>query len=102
MQLFYLGFALFLDGWLVFDLAIVILSWSFESMQIVRAFRIFRAFRLVTRVKPLRDLVRTSCGAGWKLRNVRGRMRLEVQDHGSVMLIYPWSQEGASSALPRI
>ncbi len=29
-------------------------------------------------------------------------MRLEVQDHGSVMLIYPWSQEGASSALPRI
>ena len=29
-------------------------------------------------------------------------MRLEVQDHGSVMLIYPWSQEGASSALSRI
>ena len=29
-------------------------------------------------------------------------MRLEVQDHGSVMLVYPWSQEGASSALPRI
>ena len=29
-------------------------------------------------------------------------MRLEVQDHGSVMLIYSWSQEGASSALPRI
>ncbi|MDC3049001.1 site-specific integrase [Synechococcus sp. AH-736-A19] len=47
-------------------------------------------------------MVRTSCGAGWKVRNARGRMRLEVQDHGSVMLIYPWSQEGASSALPRI
>ena len=29
-------------------------------------------------------------------------MRLEVQDHGSVMLSYPWSQEGASAALPRI
>ena len=29
-------------------------------------------------------------------------MRLEVQGYGSVMLIYPWSQEGASSALPRI
>ncbi|WP_115025148.1 site-specific integrase [Synechococcus sp. UW69] len=53
-------------------------------------------------IKPFRDLVRTSCGAGWKVRNARGRMRLEVQDHGSVMLIYPWSQEGASSALPRI
>eukprot|EP00539_Tryblionella_compressa_P000473 CAMPEP_0178746008 /NCGR_PEP_ID=MMETSP0744-20121128/7590_1 /TAXON_ID=913974 /ORGANISM="Nitzschia punctata, Strain CCMP561" /LENGTH=676 /DNA_ID=CAMNT_0020399211 /DNA_START=402 /DNA_END=2432 /DNA_ORIENTATION=+ len=57
MQLYYLGVALFQDGWLVFDLAIVILSWSFESLQIVRAFRIFRAFRLITRVKPLRDLV---------------------------------------------
>ena len=29
-------------------------------------------------------------------------MRLEVQDHGSIMLSYPWSQEGASAALPRI
>mmetsp|Transcript_13081 Transcript_13081/g.31928 ORF Transcript_13081/g.31928 Transcript_13081/m.31928 type:complete len:758 (+) Transcript_13081:493-2766(+) len=57
MQLFYLGAALFQDAWLIFDLVIVILSWSFESLQIVRAFRIFRAFRLVTRVKPLRDLV---------------------------------------------
>lgn len=57
MQLIYLGVTLFGDGWLVFDLLIVILSWSFESLQIVRAFRIFRAFRLITRVKPLRDLV---------------------------------------------
>jgi Ion transport protein len=57
MQLFYLGTALFQDAWLIFDLCIVVLSWSFESLQIVRAFRIFRAFRLVTRVKPLRDLV---------------------------------------------
>ncbi|CAJ1944297.1 unnamed protein product [Cylindrotheca closterium] len=57
LQLFYLGVSLFSDGWLIFDLAIVILSWSFESLQIVRAFRIFRAFRLITRVKPLRDLV---------------------------------------------
>ena len=29
-------------------------------------------------------------------------MRLEVQGHGSVMLNYAWSQEGASAALPRI
>ena len=57
MQLFYLWLALFADGWLVFDLLIVIFSWAFESLQIVRAFRIFRAFRLITRVKPLRDLV---------------------------------------------
>jgi hypothetical protein len=57
MQLFYLGLTLFADGWLVFDLLIVVFSWSFESLQIIRAFRIFRAFRLITRVKPLRDLV---------------------------------------------
>lgn len=57
MHLIHLGPALFAEGWLVFDLLIVILSWSFESLQIVRAFRIFRAFRLFTRVKTLRDLV---------------------------------------------
>lgn len=57
MQLIYLGPALFADAWLVFDLLIVVMSWSLESLQIVRALRIFRAFRLVTRVKPLRDLV---------------------------------------------
>ncbi|KAG7349761.1 ion transport protein [Nitzschia inconspicua] len=57
MQLYYLGISLFRDAWLVFDLAIVVSSWSFEGLQIVRAFRIFRAFRLVTRIKPLRDLV---------------------------------------------
>ena len=57
MQLFYLGFILFTDGWLTFDFLIVVLSWSFESLQVVRAFRIFRAFRLFTRIKPLRDLV---------------------------------------------
>mmetsp|Transcript_16051 Transcript_16051/g.44974 ORF Transcript_16051/g.44974 Transcript_16051/m.44974 type:complete len:770 (-) Transcript_16051:1028-3337(-) len=56
-QLFYLGSTLFSDGWLIFDLLIVIISWSFEGLQIVRAFRVFRAFRLITRVKPLRDLI---------------------------------------------
>ena len=57
MQLYYFGIALFQDGWLVFDLVIVTISWAFESLQVIRAFRIFRAFRLVTRVKPLRDLI---------------------------------------------
>lgn len=57
MQLFYLGLTLFTHGWLTFDFLIVVLSWSFESLQVVRAFRIFRAFRLFSRVKPLRDLV---------------------------------------------
>lgn len=56
-QFYYFAFAIFLDWWLVFDLVVVIISWSSEYFQVVRSFRIFRAFRLVTRVKPLRDLV---------------------------------------------
>jgi len=57
MQLCYYSLALFHDGWLIFDLVIVIISWAFDGLQVARAFRIFRAFRLLTRVKPLRDLV---------------------------------------------
>jgi len=57
MQIIYHGFALFLDGWLVFDFVIVTLSWVFNSMQGIRAFRIFRALRLVTRFKTMRNLV---------------------------------------------
>lgn len=56
-QLFYHGLRLFQDGWLVFDFVIIILSWSFNQIQVIRAFRVFRAFRIVTRIKTLRDLV---------------------------------------------
>jgi len=57
MQIIYHGFGLFQDGWLVFDFVIVTLSWVFNSMQGIRAFRIFRALRLVTRFKTMRNLV---------------------------------------------
>ena len=57
MQFFYHGFQLLLDGWLVFDLIIISISWIFAEVQIVRAFRIFRAFRLITRIKIMRDLI---------------------------------------------
>jgi Ion transport protein len=57
MQFIYHGFRLLLDGWLVFDLIIVVSSWSFASVQIVRAFRIFRALRLITRIKILKHLI---------------------------------------------
>lgn len=57
MQLIFLGFQLFLDGWLLFDFIIIITSWSFSSLQIIRAFRIFRALRLVTRIEVMRNLV---------------------------------------------
>ena len=57
LQLFYYGWYLFQDAWLVFDLAIVLLSWSLESLQVIRAFRVFRALRLVTRLSVLKNLL---------------------------------------------
>lgn len=64
MQMYYYAFALFLDAWLVFDLIVVVVSWIAEigtggsnDLTVLRAFRIFRISRLITRVKPLRDLV---------------------------------------------
>jgi len=57
MQFIYLGWRLILDGWLLFDLIIIVLSWSFSSVQIIRAFRIFRALRLITRIKVMKNLV---------------------------------------------
>eukprot|EP00980_Cylindrotheca_fusiformis_P030254 scaffold24612_cov132-Cylindrotheca_fusiformis.AAC.3 len=57
MQFVYLGWRLLLDGWLLFDLIIILTSWSFSSVQIIRAFRIFRALRLVTRIKIMKNLL---------------------------------------------
>jgi len=57
MQFMYLGWRIILDGWLVFDLVIILTSWSFSEAQIVRAFRIFRALRLITRIKVMKNLV---------------------------------------------
>jgi hypothetical protein len=57
LQFVYLGSRLFLDGWLLFDFIIIVTSWSFAEVQIVRAFRIFRALRLATRVKIMRNLL---------------------------------------------
>jgi Ion transport protein len=45
------------DGWLCFDLVVVVSSWSLESMQIVRALRVFRVLRLITKLTTLRKLV---------------------------------------------
>ena len=57
LQFVYYGWRLLLDGWLLFDLIVIITSWSFSSVQIIRAFRIFRALRLITRVKVMKNLV---------------------------------------------
>mmetsp|Transcript_14128 Transcript_14128/g.39042 ORF Transcript_14128/g.39042 Transcript_14128/m.39042 type:complete len:436 (-) Transcript_14128:2356-3663(-) len=57
MQLIYHGYRFFLDGWLFFDFAIVILSWSLDSLSVLRAFRVMRTIRLVTRLKSLKNLL---------------------------------------------
>lgn len=57
LQFVYHGWRLLLDGWLVFDLIIILTSWTFDSVQIIRAFRIFRALRLVTRIKIMKNLI---------------------------------------------
>mmetsp|Transcript_30 Transcript_30/g.78 ORF Transcript_30/g.78 Transcript_30/m.78 type:complete len:388 (+) Transcript_30:80-1243(+) len=57
IQFIYLDIRLFKDGWLVFDFFVVVFSWLFSHAKIVRAFRIFRALRLLARVEILRNLV---------------------------------------------
>jgi hypothetical protein len=62
LQFCYRGLRMFLDSWLCFDAVVILLSWSLASTQVIRAFRIFRAVRLVTRIGPLRELI-TAIGA---------------------------------------
>jgi Ion transport protein len=57
LQFIYHGIHLFSDGWLLFDFIVVVLSWSLESLQVVRAFRIFRCIRLIARLEVLKNLV---------------------------------------------
>ena len=58
MQLAYHGCNLFKDAWLVFDLLIVGMSWALEGVKVARAFRIFRALRLIARVDVMRNLIK--------------------------------------------
>ena len=58
MSILYYGLTDFCkDGFRIFDLLIVIMSWALEGTQVIRAFRIFRASRLITRIETLRNLI---------------------------------------------
>lgn len=48
---------LFKDGWLVFDFTLIVFSWAFAGVTIIRSFRIFRALRLFARVGALKEMV---------------------------------------------
>lgn len=47
----------FKDGWLVFDLIIVAISWVAVEISALEALRVFRAFRFVTQVSILRNVI---------------------------------------------
>ena len=53
-----LGLALVRNGWLVFDTVVVVFSWAFtgSSFAVLRSFRIFRIFSLVSRWDSLKTL----------------------------------------------
>ncbi|KAL7547090.1 hypothetical protein ACHAWF_010406 [Thalassiosira exigua] len=58
LQVFSNGFRRFFkDGWLVFDLIIVLVSWISLEVDGLRAFTVFRVMRFVTRVSVLRNVV---------------------------------------------
>lgn len=57
MQFIYHGWRILIDGWLLFDTIIIVISWVFAEVQIIRAFRIFRALRLITRIKVMKNLI---------------------------------------------
>ena len=47
----------FKNGWITFDFIIVVVSWLSVEIDELRALRVFRAFRFVTRVSILRNVV---------------------------------------------
>mmetsp|Transcript_30663 Transcript_30663/g.50663 ORF Transcript_30663/g.50663 Transcript_30663/m.50663 type:complete len:511 (-) Transcript_30663:118-1650(-) len=57
-QLIYLGFSLVQNNWLIFDSIVVSFSWIFldSSVAVLRSFRIFRIFSLVSKWESLRIL----------------------------------------------
>lgn len=57
-QFIYLGFSLVQNGWLMFDCIVLSFSWIFinSSIAVLRSFRIFRVFSLVSKWESLRML----------------------------------------------
>ena len=90
MQFFFHGWRLLQDGWLIFDLIIIVTSWAFAELQIVRAFRIFRALRLITRIAVMQNLILGECLL--KSRSVVCSLRLfdeeKVQGRGYQQLTF--------------
>eukprot|EP00978_Attheya_sp_CCMP212_P037119 scaffold173032_cov38-Attheya_sp.AAC.1 len=48
------GLGLFRSGWLTFDFLVIMLSWAFPTLQVVRG---FRCLRLLTRIESVRKII---------------------------------------------
>jgi len=70
LQFGYRGYTIFMDGWLIFDLVVVGLSWAFESFQFSPVLRTFRSLRLVSGFKNLQLLAMTLVDASPKLSSI--------------------------------
>ena len=57
LNLFYEGKRFVRDGWLIFDLVIVTVSWIAIEVKSLQVFRVFRALRFLTKVELLRNVV---------------------------------------------
>ena len=53
-------------------------------------------------VKHFRNQIKLTCADNWYVTNNRGRIRLKVEEVGSVSLPYDWSEKGAALAIDRI
>lgn len=58
IHLIYRKLQLFREPWLVFDLLLVVVSWTSHSLDVGRAFRILRALLILGKMSSLKELVR--------------------------------------------
>mmetsp|Transcript_21394 Transcript_21394/g.35399 ORF Transcript_21394/g.35399 Transcript_21394/m.35399 type:complete len:314 (-) Transcript_21394:58-999(-) len=58
LQAVYLGPRFLRDGWLVFDFIVITLSWAFANspITVLRSFRIFRIFAIISKAKNMKTL----------------------------------------------
>ncbi|CAB9527875.1 Sodium channel voltage-gated type [Seminavis robusta] len=63
MQLVLHGWRFILNGWLVFEFAIVLLSWFFTGIQIFMTFRLLRASGVLSRMQVMKNLLSAISGA---------------------------------------
>jgi len=57
LQFIYHGFYIFTNPWLVFDFIIIVTSFTLRKAQIIRAFRVLRTLRLVSRVEAMKEVI---------------------------------------------